>query len=112
VSRIYNVTVVDGVRILTPTGFGYAPIRIEASDFTKDLWEELAHVTSEAHALAPWRPELRRVEGIPCPECHNCALVIFGGEEDVSCLECRLIIPKERYLIWTRIAAAEWGELA
>lgn len=86
--------------------------RVESSDFTKDLWEELATVTSEAHALAPWRPELRRVEGIPCPECHNCALVIFGGEEDVSCLECRLIIPKERYLIWTRIAAAEWGELA
>lgn len=27
-SRIYNVTVVDGVRILTPTGVGYAPIRI------------------------------------------------------------------------------------
>ena len=41
-SRIYNVTVVDGVRILTPTGVGYAPIRIEASDFTEDLWEELA----------------------------------------------------------------------
>lgn len=86
--------------------------RVEAADWADAMWDELAQNCSDAHAMAPWRPELRRVDGIPCPECHSCALVIFGGEEDVSCLECRTIIPKQRYLIWTRIAAEEWGNLA
>jgi len=60
VSRIYNVTVVDGVRILTPTGFGYAPIRIEASDFTEDLWEELAiNKAIEGEVI---NPDTRQIE--------------------------------------------------
>lgn len=85
---------------------------VEACDWIDAAWEELTLLVHEAHALAPWRPELRRVEAIPCPDCHSCALVIFGGEEDVTCLECRTVIPKERYLIWTRIAADQWGARA
>ncbi len=54
-SRIYNVTVVDGVRILTPTGF-----RIEASDFPEDLWEELAiNKAIEGEVI---NPDTRQIE--------------------------------------------------
>ena len=72
-------------------------------------WNELAEITSDCHALAPWRPEMRRCTGIDCPECHTQNLVIFGGESDVSCLVCRIIIPPERYGIWVRMLAEANG---
>lgn len=83
--------------------------RVECCDWVASAWDELELLVRDAQSLAPWRPELRRVEAIPCPDCHSCALAIFGGEEDVTCLECRTVIPKHRYLIWTRIAADQWA---
>lgn len=80
---------------------------IEHLAWIGDWFEELAETMSDAHAVAPWRPELQRLRGTPCPECHAAALVIFGGEEDVTCLECRTQIPSRRYGIWTRILLEE-----
>lgn len=82
---------------------------VECQPFTADLWDELAWITSQAHALAPWRPEVRRLEGIPCPECHVAALVIYGGDVDATCQECRHMIPESIYPLWTKVAAREVG---
>lgn len=80
---------------------------VEDRDWTEDLWVELADLTRDSHALAPWRPTMRRVDGVPCPRCNQCSLVVFGGESDVTCLECRETVPEHRYGIWVRIAAEE-----
>lgn len=70
-------------------------------------WDWLALATSNAHALAPWRPALRRVPTIPCPECGETNLVIFGGESDVTCLSCRTMIPERRFGLWEQIITEE-----
>ncbi len=78
---------------------------VEVADWLIDLYDELAQLTSLAHSLAPWRPQVRRCHGIPCPECQAMALVVYGGDEDVTCQECRVLIPASRYSIWTRMLA-------
>jgi hypothetical protein len=83
---------------------------VECAPFIAPMWDELAWLTSDAHALAPWRPEVRRLDGIPCPECHIAALVIFGGDTDATCTECRHIIPESIYPLWTKVAAEKWGK--
>lgn len=85
---------------------------VENAPFIDDMWSELAWLTRDAHTLAPWRPEVRRLDGIPCPDCHIAALVIFGGDTDATCTECRSIIPEHWYPIWTQVAAEEWGKEA
>lgn len=80
---------------------------MEHQDWIGDMFEELAETLSDAHTLAPWRPEVRRVNGIPCPECHQTALLIYGGEEDVTCGECRQIMTPARYGIWAEMFKAE-----
>lgn len=77
--------------------------RIAAADWVRDLWDELADLSSRAHALAPWRREVRRCPGIPCPDCQRPALVVFGGDDVVSCQSCRAVFDRGRYEIWTRI---------
>ena len=81
--------------------------RLEACDGIGDLWTELAEIMAHAHNLAPWREQVSRLHGIPCPACHRCSLAIFGGDEDVTCLSCREMIPPGRYAIWTKMLAAE-----
>jgi hypothetical protein len=76
---------------------------IERMDAIGDWWEELAEGMRDAHALAPWRPQAKRVGSIPCPECGEVNLMIFGGETDVTCGSCRLIIPERQFGLWERI---------
>ncbi|MFJ9387724.1 hypothetical protein ACIRON_02815 [Nocardioides sp. NPDC101246] len=83
---------------------------VERLDWVGDWWTELAETMSQAHALAPWRPEMKRCKGIPCPQCEETNLVIFGGEEDVTCLSCRMIIPPGRYGIWVLALGQENAE--
>lgn len=80
---------------------------VETSAWVDDLYDELVWLTRDSHNHTPWAPEVRRVHGIPCPECHTCALVVYGGQSDVTCQECRLVIPEARYGIWTRMLADE-----
>ena len=80
---------------------------VECAAFVADLWDELSWLTSQAHALAPWRPEVRRLTGVPCPECHEAKLVIYGGDVDVTCQGCRAMIPEDRYGLWVRIVSDE-----
>lgn len=76
---------------------------IEKLDWIGDWWEELAETMRDAHALAPWRPEMRRCRGVPCPECSETNLVIFGGDSDVTCLSCQTLIPERHYGLWEQI---------
>jgi hypothetical protein len=78
---------------------------VEVADFIEAMWDELAWITTDAHALAPWRPEVRRLVGVPCPECHVRALVIYGGDVDATCQSCHTMIPEKWYPFWTKIAA-------
>lgn len=75
----------------------------EKLDWIGDWFEELAETMSDAHALAPWRPEVKRCSGVPCPECAETNLIIFGGESDVTCGSCRTIIPEKRFALWEQI---------
>lgn len=72
-----------------------------------DEVEEFMSVMSQAHSLAPWREQVARLRGIPCPECHTTTLVMFGGESDVTCLRCKATMDEHRYGIWTRVLADE-----
>jgi hypothetical protein len=83
--------------------------KIETRDWVAHWWNELAEVILDCHSLAPWQPELRRCTGIECPECHTQSLVVYGGDESVTCQNCRLVIPASRYAIWTRMLAEENG---
>lgn len=81
--------------------------RIERWDVIGDLWEYTADMYAQAHALAPWRPEMKRLGAVPCPECAETNLAIFGGEADVTCLSCRTMILSKHYGIWESIVKGE-----
>jgi len=72
-----------------------------------DWWTEMAETMSEAHALAPWRPAMRRVPRVPCPGCAETNLAIFGGESDITCLSCRIVMTEERFGLWERVLREE-----
>jgi Zn ribbon nucleic-acid-binding protein len=38
--------------------------------------------------------------GAPCPHCHCQALVTYGGDDHVTCQECKAIIGPQEYAIW------------
>jgi hypothetical protein len=82
---------------------------LERVDWIADWWEELAETMSLAHALAPWRPVMRRVPGVPCPSatCGETNLAIFGGETDVTCLSCGTMIPEAHFGLWEAIMVSE-----
>lgn len=81
--------------------------RVADQDWVDALWLDLADLTSTAHGIAPWRPTAQRVPHVPCPECQRVALVIFGGDEDVTCTACHTMIPPSRYGIWVRMLDEE-----
>lgn len=76
---------------------------VEKLEWIGDWWEELAETMSDAHALAPWRPTVRRIPRTPCPDCGEVNLLIFGGESDVTCGSCRTMIPERAFGLWETI---------
>lgn len=68
-----------------------------------DWWTEMAETMSEAHAMAPWRPAMRRIRGVPCPGCAETNLAIYGGESDITCLSCRIMMTEDRFELWERV---------
>jgi hypothetical protein len=76
---------------------------VEEFDDIGTRWDRLAELLRDAHVVAPWRPVLRRVSGVACPECGEVNLVIHGGESDVSCLSCRTLIPEAWFGLWEQI---------
>lgn len=79
---------------------------IERLDPIGDWWEELAEHISNAHALAPWRPEMRRVPGVPCPRCEETNLRIYGGETDVCCGSCKAMMTENEFWLWENVLSA------
>ena len=88
-------------------GFRHA---IERMDPIGDWWEELAEHTSNAHALAPWRPAMRRIRRVPCPRCGETNLGIFGGESDITCLSCRAMMTEDQFELWQTVLRMEADE--
>lgn len=80
-----------------------------ALDWVGDWWTEMAETMSEAHALAPWRPEVKRLPGVPCPGCSETNLVIYGGETDVACRSCNILMTEERFGLWQDVLKDERG---
>lgn len=72
-------------------------------DWIGDWWTEMAETMSEAHALAPWRPQVRRLPGVPCPGCSETNLVIYGGESDICCQSCRIMMTEDRFSMWQQV---------
>lgn len=83
--------------------------RIECWDEIDDLWEQTAWLYTRAHDVAPWRPGVRRLGTIPCPDCGEVNLLIYGGETDVTCGSCSMMIPEERFPLWERIVREHYG---
>lgn len=80
---------------------------LERLDWIGDWWTELAETMTDAHALAPWRPSLRRVPMVPCPGCEETNLVIFGGESDITCLSCKIVMTESRFGLWERVLKSD-----
>ena len=76
-------------------------------EWVGDWWTEMAETMSQAHALAPWRPTMRRIKRVQCPGCGESNLAIFGGEADITCLSCRIVMTEERFALWERVLKAE-----
>lgn len=81
--------------------------KLEEAPWIADMWTELAEVMRDAHALAPWRAEVRRCKGVPCPECEQCTLVIYGGDDVVTCSGCHMIYTRQQYDRWTELLVWE-----
>jgi hypothetical protein len=84
--------------------------RLEALDWIGDWMFELTDTMAQAHALAPWRPPVRRIPRVPCPGCGETNLVIYGGETDVTCQSCKIMLTEERFALWERVLAEETVE--
>lgn len=80
---------------------------VERLEWVGDWWEWLAERFRDAHALAPWRPVMRRVKGVPCPGCGETNLAIFGGESDITCLSCKMVMTEARFGIWEQVLRME-----
>jgi len=92
----------------TSAGFLFTHLTaVENQPFVAPMWDELARLTSEAHALAPWRPPVKRLGEVPCPECAAATLVIYGGDDHISCQRCHAAIPAARYDLWVKIIAED-----
>src|SRR5206468_895300 len=101
---------------LTPPTDGVAHLRlhlapVECSAWIADAWAELADLTSRAHALVPWRPEVVKL-GAPCPHCHCPALVMYGGDDWVTCQECGGVLERAMYDHWARVILDEQRQAA
>lgn len=83
--------------------------RLESLEAIGDMMEDLRMLMGQAHALAPWREQVRRINGIPCPSCHRHTLRQYGGRDTVTCTTtwCEEEIPQDRYLIWARMYEEE-----
>lgn len=78
--------------------------RIEGWDTIAELYDQTAWLVSCAHALAPWRPEAKRVPKLACPECGEVHLMIYGGDSHVTCGSCAAVILAEHLGLWEQIA--------
>lgn len=72
-----------------------------------DLWDEVADLMRRGHALAPWRRQARVCEGVPCPDCGEQALVVYGGDDVVTCYRCGGMQSRDSYSRWVRLLADE-----
>lgn len=86
--------------------------RLEWYDAVGDDFEELNSIMGQAHALRPWRDQVARIPGVPCPNCHRTTLVRYGGEEDVECQTkwCESVFTPARYGVWVRMLAQDRGD--
>ena len=73
----------------------------------RDMWDELSLLMSRAHALAPWRQQARACDGVPCPDCGQPNLVVYDGDDLVTCRRCGATLHRDEYTRWTRIIADE-----
>lgn len=80
---------------------------LELCDWIGDWWVELAETLADAHALAPWRPAMRRIPMVPCPGCEETNLAIYGGESDITCLSCRIMLTEDQFALWERVLRME-----
>ena len=83
-------------------------IRIEDEEaLCRHVWERLQDSMVNAHLLAPWRAETKRLHGIPCPHCERASLAIFGGDGFATCLTCRATVVSKRFDQWVAMLRHE-----
>jgi hypothetical protein len=76
-------------------------------DWIGDWFETVAQTLIDAHALAPWRPAVRRIPRVPCPGCGETNLVIYGGESDITCQSCKIMMTEDRFDQWQLVLKAD-----
>lgn len=86
--------------------------RLESVEHIGDLWMELGEKMSRAHGLAPWRKAASSLDGISCPHCQRMSLVLYGGDDFVSCTTqwCGETFSWDRYAIWVQMLLGEREE--
>lgn len=83
---------------------------LESDPAVGDKLEAFSEVMSRAHSLAPWRLPIKRLHGVPCPDCSTTALVLVESESYVTCLRCEETMSEQQYTMWTRVLAEERRE--
>lgn len=79
-------------------------------DWIGDWFEQVAETLIDAHTAAPWRPAVRRIPRVPCPGCGETNLVIYGGESDVTCQSCRIMMTEDRFAMWEQVLKQDEAE--
>lgn len=76
---------------------------ISEQEWVLALVAHLKTLESRARGLAPWQP-IRHALPVPCFRCEQQTLVLFGGEEWVTCTnrECDAVYPLSRYKALSR----------
>lgn len=84
---------------------------ISEQDWCLGLIAHLAGLESRARALAPWQPT-RHALPMPCRRCEQQTLVLFGGEDWVTCTnpDCDEIIGWYRYTQLSKAIAEIRGQ--
>ena len=73
----------------------------------RDMWDEIRMLMSRAHALAPWRQLVKVCDGVPCPDCGHTRLVVYGGDDLITCRRCGATLHRDEYTRWVRVIADE-----
>jgi len=82
--------------------------RIEGSDsLAGAMYVEAQSLMRRVEAVAPWQPKAQRLKGLACPECEREALVIFTGDEHLTCRRCTALVPRAKYDRWSALLEHE-----
>jgi hypothetical protein len=69
-------------------------------DTVRVMWDEFRDLLTDAHAQFPWRQGIRHCHGVPCMTCGKATLVVYDGDDVVTCRSCWSLLHRDVYTSW------------